>query len=276
MDLPDKDCGAKQEKWIEGETAFSCEVCNSVLFPNFHIGEDEDMSLAEDSESDDTEEEYIDDVTVSQSEIIIEATPEEQRATRAMKGIDVVKDRLRNQQSSTLQDFGQYIHENRFAIQFTYIVVQESKQFYKTTAISMPFRMFVTVVTYAKYINQYDIPQEAYEVFDYDSVRINKMADRFYEEYTGKDQPRIITWIRTYGRSFKYSEKVVAMAIELWDSADPLYVAAEDQVRAVVWLELTKNKLEGTKINRAALSRSTGFDSRVISRVVKTYKVYFD
>jgi uncharacterized protein (UPF0335 family) len=66
------------------------------------------------------------------------------------------------------------------------------------------------------------------------------------------------------------------MAVELWDSADPLYVSAEDQVRAVVWLELTKSKLEGTKINRAALSRSTGFDARVISRVVKTYKVYFD
>lgn len=276
MDLPDKDCGAKQGKWVEGETAYSCEVCNSILFPNFHIGEEEDSSLAEDSESDDTEEEFIDDVTVSQSEIIIEATPEEQRATRAMEGIDVVKDRLRNENSITLQDFAQYIHENRFSIQFTYIVVQENKQFYKTTAISMPFRMFVTAVAYAKYINRYDIPPEAYEVFDYDSVRINKMADRFYEEYTGKNQPRIITWIRTYGRSFKYSDKVIAMAVELWDSADPLYVAAEDQVRAVVWLELTKNKLEGKKINRTALARSTGFDARVISRVVKTYKVYFD
>lgn len=276
MDLPDKDCGAKQGKWVEGETAYSCEVCNSILFPNFHIGEEEDSSLAEDSESDDTEEEFIDDVTVSQSEIIIEATPEEQRATRAMEGIDVVKDRLRNENSITLQDFAQYIHENRFSIQFTYIVVQENKQFYKTTAISMPFRMFVTAVAYAKYINRYDIPPEAYEVFDYDSVRINKMADRFYEEYTGKNQPRIITWIRIYGRSFKYSDKVIAMAVELWDSADPLYVAAEDQVRAVVWLELTKNKLEGKKINRTALARSTGFDARVISRVVKTYKVYFD
>jgi hypothetical protein len=276
MDLPDKSCGAKQGKWIEGETAFSCEICNSVLFPNYHIGEEEDMSLAEDSESDDTEDEYIDDVTVSQSEIILEQTPEEQRATRAMKGIDVIKDRLRNQNSITLQDFGQYIHDNRFSIQFTYIVVQENKQFYKTTSVSMPFRMFVTTVAYAKYINQYDVPLEAYEVFDHDSVRINKIADRFYEEYTGKDQPRIVTWILTYGRSFKYSEKVIAMAVELWDSADPLYVSAEDQVRAVVWLELTKSKLEGTKINRAALSRSTGFDARVISRVVKTYKVYFD
>lgn len=276
MDMPDKDCGAKQSKWIQGETAFSCEVCNVVLFPNFHIGEEEDASLSEDSESDDTEEEYIDDVTVSQSEIQIDSTPEEQRATRAMKGIDVVKDRLKNENSSTLQDFGQYIHENRFAIQFTYLVVQENKQFYKTTSLSMPFRMFVTIVAYAKYINQYQIPPEAYELLDHDSVRINKIADQFYEEYTGKDQPRIITWIRTYGRSFKYSDKIIAMAIELWDSADPLYVSAEDQVRAVVWLELTKSKLEGTRINRAALSRSTGFDSRVISRVVKTYKVYFD
>ena len=44
------------------------------------------------------------------------------------------------------------------------------------------------------------------------------------------------------------------MAVELWDAADPIYVVAEDQVRAVVWLELTKHKMEKTKINMAALA----------------------
>jgi uncharacterized protein (UPF0335 family) len=177
------------------------------------------------------------------------------------------------EKSPVIKNFGDFILANRFDIQITYLVVQESKKFF-TTGIAMPERMMIVTVAYCKYINQYDIPEEVFELLSYNKVKIEGIATRFFEEYAGKEQPRIITWMKTYGRPFKYSPEVIKMAIELWDAADPIYVVAEDQVRAVVWLELTKHKMEKTKINMAALARATGFDSRVISRVVKKYKVY--
>ena len=158
----------------------------------------------------------------------------------------------------------------------TYILVQESKKFFTGNLPPMPERMFIVTVAYCKYIDPYEIPDEAYEALTFNKNKIEKIATRFFEEYAGKEQPRIITWMKTYGRSFKYTPDVIKMAVDLWDAADPVYVVAEDQVRAVVWLELTKHKLDKTKINMAALARATGFDSRVISRVVKKYKVYFE
>ena len=193
-----------------------------------------------------------------------------------MEGLDVIKNRLRLEDSPVIKNFGEFIQTNRFDIQITYMVVQESKKFFPGNLPPMPERMMIVTVAYCKYINQYDIPEEVYELLSYNRAKIEGIATRFFEEYAGKEQPRIITWMKTYGRSFKYSPEIIKMAVELWDAADPIYVVAEDQVRAVVWLELTKHKMEKTKINMAALARATGFDSRVISRVVKKYKVYFE
>jgi len=273
LDLPDPSCGAKQGQWITGETDISCETCNVFLFNNLHIGEEEIVDT--DADADDMEDDYVDDVTVGEAEIDINTTPEEARAKRAMEGLDVIKNRLRLEDSPVIKNFGEFIQTNRFDIQITYLVVQESKKFF-TTGIAMPERMMIVTVAYCKFINQYDIPEEVYKLLSYNKAKIEGIATRFFEEYAGKEQPRIITWMKTYGRSFKYSPEVINMAIELWDAADPIYVVAEDQVRAVVWLELTKHKMEKTKINMAALARATGFDSRVISRVVKKYKVYFE
>lgn len=272
ISLPEAVCGAYTNQFLEGEGEINCQVCNVFLFNNLHLEEEEVVEVGE--ESDDEETDYIDDVTVSESEIDIDSTPEEERAGRAMKGLDVIKNRLRVETEDPLQNFGDFVHTHRFKIQFTYLVVQEAKKFF--TGLPMPERMFVVTVVYCKFIEPYEIPERAYEVLNYDKNKINKIATRFFEEYAGKEQPRIITWMKTYGRSFKYSPEVIKMAVELWDAADPIYVVAEDQVRAVVWLELTKHKINNTKINMAALARATGFDSRVISRVVKKYKVYFE
>ena len=273
LDLSDSSCGAKQGDWITGEADISCETCNVFLFNNLHIGEEEITDT--EADADDMEDDYVDDVTVAEAELYINTTPEEARAKRAMLGLDVIKNRLRLEELPAIKNFGEFIQTNRFDIQITYLVVQESKKFF-STGIAMPERMMIVTVAYCKFINQYTIPDEVYEILSYNKAKIEGIATRFFEEYAGKEQPRIITWMKTYGRSFKYTPEVVKMAVELWDAADPIYVVAEDQVRAVVWLELTKHKMEKTKINMAALARATGFDSRVISRVAKKYKVYFE
>jgi len=274
ISAPETTCGAYTDELLKGEGEIHCGVCNVFLFTNLHLDEDEVVEI--EADSDDEESDYVDDVTVSESEIDIDSTPEEERASRAMKGLDVIKNRLRADESIVLQNLGDFIQEYRFKIQMTYILVQESKKFFTGNLPPMPERMFIVTVAYCKYIDPYEIPDEAYEALTFNKNKIEKIATRFFEEYAGKEQPRIITWMKTYGRSFKYTPDVIKMAVDLWDAADPVYVVAEDQVRAVVWLELTKHKLDKTKINMAALARATGFDSRVISRVVKKYKVYFE
>ena len=107
MDLPAK-LRAKQSQWITGETDISCEVCNVFLFNNLHIGEEEIIDT--DADANDMEDDYVDDVTVTEAEIDINTTPYEGRAKRAMEGLDVIKNRLRLEDSLVIKNFRGIVH----------------------------------------------------------------------------------------------------------------------------------------------------------------------
>ena len=166
-----------------------------------------------------------------------------------MEGLDVMNRlRLENLRSSKTSETS--YRANRFDIQITYLVVQESRNFSPRNRYAR--RMMIVTVAYCKYINQYDIPEEVYELLSYNKVKIEGIAQDSLKNMLAKSN-QIITWMKTYGRSFKYSPKS-SRWLSNYGTADPIYVVAEDQVRAVVWLELTKHKMEKTKINMAALA----------------------
>lgn len=275
LGLADKDCSAHKKEWSQTDTHVTCWKCGLNLFPLNDSDETIEV-LPDDADSDDDESDYKDEVTVAQAEVQTTRTPEESRSIRAMEGLDEIKNKCRISPIKEVQNFGSWVQSNRFELQTFYNILQGNKRFFPGTAVPMERRMFIVCNAYARYIDDLNIPQSVYDVFSFDSSRIDKQADRAFEEYTGRDQPRIILWIQIYARKMGYGPDVVSMALEMWDAADPVYVAAQDQVRAVVWLELTKKKMTGERFTFSGLSKKTGFDSRVISRVVKAYSPYFD
>ena len=272
LDLPDAECSAVQKQWSQNDTHVTCWKCGLNLF---ELSEREDgAEFSDDADTDDDESDFVDEVTVAQADVDVIRTPEEAVAIRGMEGLDTIKASCRISPIESVQKFGEWVHRNRFEIQGMYVVLQLNKNFFRSS--SMERRMFVIAISHARFIDQYEVPIEVYEHFDFDAVKINKMSERAFEEYTGKEQPRVLMWMQLYGRNMDFADDVIKMAIDMWDSADPVYVAAEDQVRALVWLALTEAKMAGKKIVYSALSKRSGFDSRVISRVAKVYAPYFE
>lgn len=273
FDLPDSECSAVQKEWSQTDTHVTCWKCGVNLFPLSERDVDGE-TFTDDADADDDESDYVDEVTVSEAEMDNNFTPEEQRSLRAFRAIDEIKAKCRISSTQSVKQFGEFVHGNRFDIHGMYIILQENKNFFRSSALIR--RLFIISVTHARYTEDYEPTLAVYEHFSYDKTRIDKMADRAFEEYTGREQPRVLMWMNLYGRKFGFAPEVVTMAIEMWDAADPVYVAAEDQVRAVVWLALTKKKMDKEKFTYSSLSKLTGFDSRVISRVSKVYAPYFE
>lgn len=276
IDLPNDTCGAHQELWYDTEHGIFCSTCQVKLFAN--IGEDfeETMQAGEDSEDDDEDGNYVDEVSVSATEFEVKTqTPEQRLEISIMTALDEIKNKLRKS-SEELQLLGQWVHENRFNLRQLYVILQTQHNFFPGRKVTLQKRAVILIDTYATFISQYEVPDSFYEIMTLDRKKISEDSERMYKEYTGKNESLVLFYIETYARQMEYEPQITDLAKDLWTSAEPIYVNAKENVRALVWLYLTHNKVTGKKVNRAAISRLTGIDSRTLKRVQDRYQSYFE
>jgi len=273
-DISDSKCGAKNGKVSETNANVVCDVCDSVLGGLFEQTEQDGMSFAEGEESDDDEGDFKDEVTVAEGDVTFTATVEQSAEKYAMDGLDMIKNQSRISKDPEISAFGEWVQERRFQLRDVYVVLRFRDFF--STGITKPRRLMIVTVMYATYREPFNIPKKVFDFLNMPEQGIRRMADRAYEDYTGDTQSRILMHIRSYGRRLEVPENVVTAAVEFWESADPVYVAADEQVKAVVWVMLMNQKLTGNKFNKAKTARNTPFDARTLSKVAKKYEVYFE
>jgi len=272
VDLPDNKCAAKKGKFISSDTHLTCEFCGGQVVAI--INEPEESMQVGEEESDDDDGDYVDEVTVSESEMLAGRTPEESAAALAFTAIDNIKNICRTSPDTDIQQFGEWVDSNKFQIRDIYMILF-AKDFF-SLGQSKERRVMGIIVAYATYIDKFEILGKVYDFLNFNETMSRKDADRVYEEYTGDTESRVLMWIRIYGDQLKVEKEIIRTAIEMWETAEPVYVATDEQIRAVVWLMLTRSKITGKKFNRAALSRATGFDSRTIAKVQNKFEPYFE
>jgi hypothetical protein len=271
-DLPATKCGATQKSFFEAEEGSACAVCQVIIFSK--LGEDtESMQVGDDGGGDD-EEDFVDDVTTQQSDMLTNWTPRQRMENEIMNDLDVLKGRINTSNNEALQAFGAWIHINRFELRDLYVVVQSQHNFFPI-GVTRDMRTVVLVITYATYMNTQDIPEELFELTSLPRKKCMIQSEALYIEYTGKGESLILFYITNYARQLGYDEETTDLAKELWVSAEPIYVNANDSIRGLVWLILTHRKVTGEKINRAQVSRLTKVDPRTIKRVQDKYEPYF-
>lgn len=273
-DIADSSCGARNNNITETGSNVVCLVCDAVLGGLFEKTEEDGMQFAEGDESDDDDGDFQDEVTVAEGEVTVTSTPEQQAEKYAMEGLDIIKDPARISKDAEVKAFGEWVHERRFQIRDIYVVLRFRDFF--STGITKPKRMMIITVMYATYKEPFNIEKKVFDFLNMPEQGIRRMADRAYEDYTGDTQSRMLMHIRSYGKRLGIGQEVITAAVEYWDSADPVYVPVDEQVRAVVWLMLMNQKLTGKKFNKAETARNTPFDARTLSKVAKKYEVYFE
>jgi len=276
IDLPDESCGAHQESWYDSDQGISCATCQVKLFAN--IGEDfeETMQAGEDSEDETEDDDYVDDVSVSETEFEVKTlTPEQRLEISIMTALDEIKNKLRKS-SEELQLLGQWVHENRFNLRQLYVIIQTNHNFFPGRRTTLQKRAVILIDSYSTFMAPYEVPDSFYKVLNLDRKKIAEESERLYKEYTGKNESLILFYIENYARQMNYESQVTDLAKDLWTSAEPIYVNVKENIRALVWLYLTHNKVTGEKVNRAAISRLTGIDSRTLKRVQDKYQSYFE
>jgi len=274
VDLPDDTCAAKQGKLLTTPTHLTCELCGGQVVAIVPSDDDIDMDIS-DEDADDDDGDYVDEVTVAESESTIKGqTPEEAAAIRAFTGIDNIKNTCRTSTDPEITQFGTWVNENKFIIRDMYMVLQARNFF--TSGVNTEKRIMSVIVAQATYIDPYEIPSKVYEFLNFNETLIRRNADRAYEDYTGDTESRVLMWIRLYGNQLGYPKESIDMAIAMWEESDPVYVAVDEKIRAAVWVALTHSKLTNKKINRAAVSRATGVDARTIKRVQDKFAPYFE
>lgn len=272
-ELPDSQCGAKNDSFYDTDQGISCTICQVTVETKMGDTED-DVMQSGDEGGDDDDEDFIDDVTVQQSEMTVNWTPEQVMENSIMTALDTVKNGIRTSNNQSLQVFGEWIHKNRFDLRQLYVIAQTQSNFF-TLGDTMANRAGVLVVTYATFVNKQDIPDSFFEMFSKSKTAISDSSERLYKEYSGKKEPLVLFYIKTYGRQLQYDGEVIDLASELWTSAEPIYVNAKESLRGLVWVVLTNSKVTGKKINRARVSRITGVDTRTIKRIQDKYEHYF-
>ena len=273
-DIPDSSCGAKNDKTAETESNVVCLVCDAVLGGLFEKTEQDGMQFAQGEESDDDEGDFKDEVTVAEGDVTFSQTPEQEAEKFAMTGLDNIKNPAIASKDPDIRAFGEWVQERRFQLRDIYVVLRFRDFF--STGITKERRMMIIVVMFATYREPFNIKKKVFDSLNMPEQGIRRLADRAYEDYTGDTQSRMLMHIRSYGKRLGIGEEVITAAVEYWDSADPVYVPVDEQVRAVVWVMLMNQKLTGKKFNKAETARNTPFDSRTLSKVAKKYEVYFE
>ena len=273
-DIADASCGARNNNITETESNVVCLVCDAVLGGLFEQTQQDGMQFAEGDESDDDEGDFQDEVTVAEGDVTFTASAEQRAETYAMDGLDIIKNAARVSKDAEISAFGEWVQERRFQLRDVYVVLH-SRDFF-STGITKPRRMMIITVMYATYKEPFNIEKKVFDFLNMPEQGIRRMADRAYEDYTGDTQSRMLMHIRSYGMRLGIGQEVITAAVEYWDSADPVYVPVDEQVRAVVWLMLMNQKLTGKKFNKAETARNTPFDARTLSKVAKKYEVYFE
>ena len=273
-DFSDSSCGARNNKIAETDSDVVCTVCDALLGGLFEKTEQDGMQFAEGDESDDDEGDFQDEVTVAEGDVEFSATPEQKAEKYAMEGLDIIKNPARVSKDAEIREFGEWVHERRFQLRDVYVVLRMRDFF--STGITKPRRMMIVTVMYATYSEPFNIKKKVFDFLNMAEQGTRRMADRAYEDYTGDTQSRILMHIRSYGKRLGVVKEVITAAVEYWDSADPIYVAVDEQVRAVVWLMLMNQKITGEKFNKADTARKTPFDARTLAKVAKKYEVYFE
>lgn len=273
-DIPDSSCGAKNDKIAETDANLVCTVCDAILGGLFEVKEEDGMVFAEGDESDDDGDAFQDEVTVAEGDVEFTQTPEQEAESFAMTGLDNIKNPAMVSEDPHIRAFGAWVQERRFQLRDIYVVLRFRDFF--STGITKERRMMIIVVMYATYREPFNIEKKVFDFFNMPEQGIRRMADRAYEDYTGDTESRMLMHIRSYGKRLEIQADVITAAVEYWESADPVYVPVDEQIRAVVWLMLMNQKITGKKFNKADTARKTPFDARTLAKVAKKYEVYFE